>query len=41
MAAPGTKVDRIKPDKVKNSMPPARSWLSMSVSLPSWLAGKI
>src|SRR5947209_20255434 len=38
--AAGTKVDRISPDNVKNSMPPERIWLSMSVSEPSWLFGK-
>ena len=37
----GTSVDRISPDKVKNSIPPERTWLSMSVSEPSWLLGKI
>ncbi len=35
----GTRVDKIRPDSVKNSMPPERSWLSMSVSEPSWLFG--
>src|SRR5579871_2799000 len=39
--AAGTSVDRIRPDSVKNSMPPDRIWLSMSVSEPSWLFGKI
>ncbi len=39
--AAGTSVDRIRPDSVKNSMPPERIWLSMSVSEPSWLFGKI
>ena len=39
--AGGTSVDRIRPDSVKNSTPPERSWLSMSVSEPSWLFGKI
>ena len=39
--AAGTSVDRIRPDRVKNSTPPERSWLSMSVSEPSWLFGKI
>ena len=38
--AAGTKVARIKPDSVKNSTPPERIWLSMSVSEPSWLFGK-
>ena len=38
-AACGTSEARISPDSVKNSMPPERSWLSMSVSDPSWLAG--
>ena len=32
---------RIRPDSVKNSMPPERIWLSISVSEPSWLFGKI
>src|SRR5579871_4041806 len=36
-----TSVARIRPDSVKNSMAPERSWLSMSVSEPSWLFGKI
>ena len=39
--AAGTRVDRIRPDSVKNSTPPERIWLSMSVSEPSWLLGKI
>src|SRR6266478_6901783 len=39
--AAGTSVARIRPDSVKNSMPPERIWLSMSVSEPSWLLGKI
>src|ERR1700746_1877625 len=39
--AAGTSVDRIRPDNVKNSMPPERIWLSISVSDPSWLFGKI
>ena len=39
MDAGGTSVDRISPDRVMKSMPPARNWLSMSVSEPSWLAG--
>ena len=39
--AAGTSVARIRPDSVKNSTPPERSWLSMSVSEPSWLFGKI
>src|SRR5581483_7963016 len=34
-----TSVARIRPDSVKNSMAPERSWLSMSVSEPSWLFG--
>jgi hypothetical protein len=41
MDAAGTRVARIKPDSVKNSTPPERIWLSMSVSEPSWLLGKI
>src|SRR5262249_16208776 len=39
--AAGTSVARIRPDSVKNSTPPERIWLSMSVSEPSWLFGKI
>src|SRR5437879_8073593 len=39
--AAGTSVARIRPDSVKNSTPPERIWLSMSVSDPSWLLGKI
>ena len=39
--AAGTSVARISPDSVKNSTPPERIWLSMSVSEPSWLFGKI
>ena len=39
--AAGTSVDRISPDSVKNSTPPERIWLSVSVSEPSWLDGKI
>ncbi|CKV08811.1 Uncharacterised protein [Mycobacterium tuberculosis] len=31
----------MSPDSVKNSTPPARNWLSTSVSEPSWLFGKI
>src|SRR2546423_13278125 len=41
MEAAGTRVDRMSPDRVKNSIAPERSWLSMSVSEPSWLLGKI
>ena len=41
MLAGGTSVARISPDRVKNSMPPERTWLSMSVSEPSWLDGKM
>src|SRR5690349_11087803 len=37
--AAGTRVARIRPDSVKNSTPPERTWLSMSVSEPSWLFG--
>ena len=37
----GTSVDRISGESVKNSTPPERTWLSMSVSEPSWLFGKI
>ena len=37
----GTSVDRISGDSVKNSTPPERTWLSMSVSAPSWLLGNI
>src|SRR3954447_3443591 len=36
----GTRVERIKGERVKNSIAPERSWLSMSVSPPSWLFGK-
>src|SRR3954467_1749231 len=39
--AAGTSVAKIRPDNVKNSTPPERIWLSMSVSDPSWLFGKI
>jgi hypothetical protein len=39
--AAGTSVDKISPDSVKNSTPPERIWLSVSVSEPSWLLGKI
>src|SRR5215469_17296515 len=39
--ATGTRVDRISPESVKNSIAPERNWLSMSVSEPSWLLGKI
>lgn len=41
MEALGTSVERISGERVKNSMAPERSWLSMSVSPPSWLEGKI
>ena len=41
MEAAGTSVERIRPDSVKNSTPPERTWLSVSVSEPSWLLGKI
>jgi hypothetical protein len=41
MEAAGTRVERISPESVKNSIPPERSWLSMSVSEPSWFEGKI
>jgi hypothetical protein len=41
MDAAGTRVARISPDSVKNSTPPDLIWLSMSVSEPSWLFGKI
>ena len=37
----GTSVERISGERVKNSTPPERTWLSMSVSEPSWLFGKI
>lgn len=37
----GTSVERISGDSVKNSTPPDLTWLSMSVSEPSWLFGKI
>ncbi|MNL60985.1 hypothetical protein D3C87_1848500 [compost metagenome] len=36
-----TRVERISGESVKNSTPPERTWLSMSVSEPSWLFGKI
>ncbi|MNR61044.1 hypothetical protein D3C85_1826730 [compost metagenome] len=36
-----TSVERISGESVKNSTPPERTWLSMSVSEPSWLFGKI
>src|SRR5690606_41606531 len=39
MAAAGTRVERIRPDKVKNSTAPERSWFRVSVSEPSWLMG--
>src|SRR5580704_1316214 len=39
--AAGTSVDKMSPDSVKNSTPPERIWLSVSVSDPSWLDGKI
>ncbi|KEH15069.1 hypothetical protein GY15_00890 [Delftia sp. 670] len=35
MEAAGTRVDRIRPDSVKNSTPPERNWPSTSVSEPS------
>src|SRR5919202_135089 len=35
----GTSVERISGESVKNSSAPERSWLSMSVSPPSWLFG--
>ena len=37
----GTRVERIRGESVKNSTPPDLTWLSMSVSEPSWLLGKI
>jgi len=37
--ATGTSVDRIRPDSVNISTAPERSWLSTSVSEPSWLLG--
>ena len=39
--AAGTKVERIRPDRVKKSTAPERIWPSVSVSEPSWLEGKI
>ncbi len=39
--AAGTSVARMRPESVKNSTPPERIWLSISVSEPSWLLGKI
>ena len=41
MEAAGTSVERIRPDSVKNSTAPERTWLSVSVSEPSWLDGKM
>ena len=41
MEAFGTSVERIRPERVKNSTAPERTWLSTSVSEPSWLLGKI
>jgi len=41
MEAFGTRVERMSGDRVKNSTPPERTWLNMSVSEPSWLDGKI
>ena len=29
----------MRPESVKNSTPPERTWLKVSVSEPSWLAG--
>src|SRR6266436_3782926 len=37
--ATGTSVERMSPESVKKSIAPERSWLSMSVSEPSWLLG--
>ena len=31
----------MSPDRVKSSTPPERSWLSVSVSEPSWLLGNL
>src|SRR3954463_3988702 len=39
MPETGTKVARIEPDRLKNSTLPLRTWVSRSVSEPSWLAG--
>jgi hypothetical protein len=39
--AAGTKVERIRPERVKKSTAPERIWPSVSVSEPSWLEGKI
>src|ERR1700675_3673700 len=39
--ATGTRVARMRPEGVKKSIAPERTWLSMSVSPPSWLLGKI
>jgi hypothetical protein len=39
MAATGTRVDRIRPERLNISTAPDRSWLSVSVSEPSWLLG--
>ncbi len=41
MAAAGTSVERISGDSEKNSVAPLRSCESVSVSLPSWLEGKM
>ena len=37
--AAGTNVLRMEVARLKNSTPPLRTWLSRSVSEPSWLAG--
>jgi hypothetical protein len=41
IAATGTRVAITSAEGVKKVMPPLRTWLSMSVSPPSWLFGKI
>ena len=41
IAATGIRFDEDEPDGMKMSSAPERTWLSMSVSPPSWLFGKI
>ena len=41
MEASGTKVDRMRPDRLNIWIAPVRNCDSMSVSPPSWLLGKI
>ena len=40
MAAAGATVEITDPARFKKSIPPLRTWVSRSVSEPSWLAGK-